>query len=156
MVSNPLALATNTLRQAGEQGNRLIQQLSNQLTTVSSGLLRNLGTGLPPLPGLGGRGSTHNGGFPGIPALGNLAQPILQSAMQVESSLPGGGLGIARTIMGTIRGIPIAMNGINGGNEVVVPTATPAAPGNVPRGGGVGIEGINGSGSRRAKGVQLS
>ena len=154
-TQNPLALVANTLRQFGEQGNALVQGIANQGATAASGLLRTAASGAPGLPGLPGIAGTGNGngqnggaGPPGLPtpaALGQVLRPLVQFEQAV---LPRGVPGPAAALMTATRGV-------NGG-----PVPVPPAVAVDPRISGApitpGVEGLNGAGSRRAAGVQLS
>lgn len=154
-LTNPVALAANTLRQVGEQGTSLVQSLTSQLASTSSQLLRGISTGTPGLPGLPSlpglartRGNPNGNGaaLPGIPgpaAIGQLLQPLATLEAQV---LPAGIPGPARTILQATRGAQVTV--AENGNGEPTPPAAPKVF--------TGTEGLNGHGSRRARGVQIS
>lgn len=154
---NPLAGPANILRQFGEQANSLLLGAQGQATQGVSGLLRSIASGAPPLPGLpaiagngGGNPNGNNNGVPGIPTPAGVAQ-LLRPLAQLESSiLPRGVPGPAQTIMAASRGATQVST------EAGADAATEAAAAASPRGAHAGVEGLNGAGSRRAIGVQLS
>lgn len=150
-MNNPIALGANTLRQVGEQINAAIQGVATQGAVGTSGLLRAIASGAPRLPGLpaiagNGNGANGNGGLPALPGIAQAAL-LLRPLVQLEQAvLPRGVPGPASVLMSATR-TPVPAPVTPAGTTAPITGPTTTTP---------GVEGINGHGSRRAAGVQLS
>ncbi len=161
---NPFALGANTLRQIGEQTNTLVSGLGGQVTQTASSLLRQVASGAPQLPGLpaiagfAGPSSNNpghnsngnpngNGALPSPAGIAALVKPLAQLEASV---LPRGIPGPAMALISATRGLngapapPVVEEAVT---ARIRADGSPAVP---------GLEGVNGAGSRRSIGIQLS